>query len=381
VELKKIINIMRDDKFLDYYIKMSEIFIPAESTYIVFSDSSSLKYIKSNNINLIVLPANQDTFNQVICAAGQSKAIVFHSFKEDLYPFVKMIPSFMKKIWVFWGFEGYGAIGKRKFIANKSNFARYESSAKGIARYIYHRYKDFFASQQNTLSIDIIKEMDFCATWVEADHKLAKQINPGISSLHFNYYVNELMGLDEVEVEPLNPKQLLLGNSGDPTNNHFEALEYLHSIQYGGIIICPVSYGGSPVYVNKLCNYGNKLFGSRFKPLKTFMPLNEYQTIVNNCGVMWMNHTRQQAAGNLLMSFISQKVVVTDERNPLNYTFENWGLSFFRPKALVHDLNEFGELLEKNRKIVLKKLEISENAEYFATLSSFLTNDFVVGTR
>ena len=51
MELKKIVNIMPDDKFLDYYIEMSEKFLPGESTYLFFKDDAPFKFVKSlNNI-------------------------------------------------------------------------------------------------------------------------------------------------------------------------------------------------------------------------------------------------------------------------------------------------------------------------------------------
>ena len=227
-----------------------------------------------------------------------------------------------------------------------------------------------FLLNTNNEARNIIRQMDFCGTWVDADYLLAKRYNPQLKPLYFNYYTKELMHFDKMPVQAINYNNLLLGNSGAPTNNHIEALKYLYKIKYKGEIVCPLSYSGSESYVQNVCSLGAKLFGSKFTPLIEFMPLNEYQEIINRCGIVWMNHKRQQAAGNLLFLFMAQKIVVTDKNSPLNITFNNWGLTFF-DKSILNKLQTVSDIdLKHNRDIILQKVSISENEAFFK-----VTND------
>lgn len=284
--------------------------------------------------------------------------------------FIQEIPVKIKRVWLFWGFEGYNALPRTGLIAWDSNYAMYEPSLKGMLSCLYHRFKGKRITKDNQISREIIKRMDYCATWVDSDFRIAARFNPQIERLHFNYYTNELMHMDQLPVRQVNLDRLLLGNSGDPTNNHIEALRYLDQIKYKGEIICALSYGGSTRYVGRVIELGSKLFGPKFIALKTFMPLKEYQDIINSCGMIWMNHKRQQAAGNLLVSFLSNKIIIMDQANPLKYTFKDWGLVFFN-KRILSNLDEIPiEHLAENRKIVLNKVGIQYNTDFFKVINN-----------
>ena len=361
---------MPDDKFLDYYIEMSERFIPDESSYVVITDNEQLRFIKSQHPSLMVLSKSDANYRQITAGLIATRVVVFHSFKNGMRSFIQEIPARIKRVWLFWGFEGYNAMPKTGLIDWHSNYAMYNPSPIGMVRCLYHRFKGKRITKDNQISRDIIKQMDYCATWVASDFRIATRFNPAIENLYFNYYTNELMHMDQLPVKQVNFDRLLLGNSGDPTNNHIEALRYLDKVKFKGEIICALSYGGTKRYVDRVIELGMKFFGSRFIALKTFMPLNEYQDTINSCGIIWMNHKRQQAAGNLLVSFLSNKIIIMDHENPLQHTFKDWGLVFFN-KNILKNLNEIPVAnLAENRKIVLNKVGIQYNADFFRVINN-----------
>lgn len=360
---------MPDDKFLDYYIIMSEKFLPGKASFIVLSETQELVHIKQKNANLQVLIRNDEAYKKLIKNISQTHVVVFHSFQITWAPLIYAIPSQIKRVWLFWGYEGYDTIPKANFLDWKSNYAMYSKSLMGALRFSYNRLKVNFILKRNDEARKIISKMDYCATWVDADYLFAKKFNPHLKFLQFNYYTKELMNFEEIPVQAINHNRILLGNSGASTNNHIEALQYLHKIKYGGEIFCPLSYNASENYLMNVCLFGDKLFGSRFIPLKNFMPLNEYQEIINSCGVIWMNHKRQQAAGNLLFLFMAQKIIITDGRSPLNITFKKWGLNFFN-REILKNLTAVSEKdLERNRQIILERITINENEPFFNALN------------
>jgi dTDP-N-acetylfucosamine:lipid II N-acetylfucosaminyltransferase len=369
MHLKKIVNIMPDDKFLDYYIEMSEQFLPGASSYVILADALPLKYVKSEHESLLVVPRNKAAFEQLLNALNFTQVVVFHSFQLPMQAFIKAIPANIKKIWIFWGFEGYRAFPKNRFVGMRTHLAMYEPSVKGKVRGLWDRFKGNFLLRKHLASRDIIRQMDYLATFVQEDEAMISSIHPKIKTVSFNYYTRELMKLDEIPIQPLDLNRLLLGNSGDPTNNHIEALYYLHRIQYQGEITCPLSYGGKKDYVERVCSLGTRLFGKQFHALRTFMPVNVYHEIINSCGIVWMNHKRQQAAGNLLVSFISAKVIILDQANPLNETFKAWGLTYYHKEVLLNLDKIDTTQIRQNRLQVLNRVGMEQNEAFFSILN------------
>lgn len=130
-------------------------------------------------------------------------------------------------------------------------------------------------------------------------------------------------------------KTVLLGNSGDPFNNHSEALSILADKDDGQFrIICPLSYGDKP-YMEGIIALGRSLFGNRFEPLTTFMNEDQYVAKVSSVDVGIMNHSWQMGLGNIaLLLALGKKVYCRKESSVYRY---------FRDKGI--DLNEFSQFL------------------------------------
>ncbi len=372
MNLKQIVNIMPDDKFVDYYIEMSEKFIPGLSSYLVLANTPKLKHIKSVNLNISVLKKGHFDFREISEKYSNNSIFIFHSFNVSELKFIESLPKKIKKIWIFWGFEGYAAFPKTQFLGWKSNLSMYPNSLKGLIQFAASRMKGGFVTQNNILHRRIIKNMDYCATWVEEDFKLSKKINPSLKHLYFCYYSQELMDFPNGKIEKNNLNKLFLGNSGTPTNNHVEALRFLKENKYSGEIYCPLSYGGGKQYVDNILKLGFELFGKRFKPIRDFLPLDEYQRIIAECGIIWMNHKRQQAAGNLFVAFYTGKIVILHPANPLRVSFLDWKLIFYS-KDILKEKNKLPLFpLKENKLKIENKLTVEENKSFFYIIMKML---------
>ena len=150
---------------------------------------------------------------------------------------------------------------------------------------------------------------------------------------------------------------ILLGNSASATNNHLEAFELLQNlpIQQRKIIV-PLSYG-SENYANKIINKGKKLFNFNFSPLVDFMSLHDYNEYLEQCGIVIMNHYRQQAVGNVLsMLWIGAKVFL-DERNTLYHYLNRIGVIIFSiQKDLTKNNLEVFTLLSNDEQDINRKI-------------------------
>lgn len=370
MELKKVVNLMPDDKFLDYYIEMSEFYNPNQCSYIVFSNEKDLKYIKSKNKNISILPKNEDSRNKLLSNFSGVEKIVFHSLNKYHSDLVDKLSSEITKIWLFWGFDGYITRPKSYFINHSTSKLRFGTSLRERLRFLKnHYYSDKRISNTGKLHIRMIRNMNYCATWVQEDIKLAQKINPNIKSLYFNYYTNLLMSIPESQDINKDLKTILLGNSGSEYNNHIEALLYLRDIRFQGVIYCPLSYNGGSTYKLNVERLGKKFFGDNFIAFRELLPLSEYQQIINTCDVVWMNHRRQQAAGNIFAALAMGKVVILDPRNPLKETFDDWGMKLF-DKDILLKKNIIQTELRKNFSIK-NKLTFEMNVDFFRFLFSF----------
>ena len=364
MELKRIVNIMPDEKFLDYYIEMSEQFIPDQSSYLVFKNTSILNFIKSKNKNLSIIPDTLMFSEDLINSLKNSDKIIFHSFRREYKKFIEDISGSVELIWLFWGFDGYITQKNRNYLGDITAKLRFKKSSIGYLRYIKNKiYNDRIVSKVGRDHLSIIKMMDYCATWVEADIDLAREINPELKHLYFNYYTEELMDFPSGHSINLNLQTLMLGNSGSEYNNHAEALLYLKEINFTGKIYCPLSYNGTEHYKANIIKLGNDLFGKNFVAMQHFVSLKEYQNIVNSCDVVWMNHKRQQAAGNIFSALCMGKVVILDPINPMISTFKKWGMKTYTKEVLINKLID-GDDLKKNTNIK-NLLNFNANLSFF----------------
>jgi hypothetical protein len=140
---------------------------------------------------------------------------------------------------------------------------------------------------------------------------------------------------------------VLLGNSAKPSSNHLEAIDLLRGrLPEGGRIVCPLSYGKTRAgYVRAVIDAGRAAFGERFEPLTEWMPIEAYNSRIARCGVVLMNHRRQEAMGNICAALYRGATVYMRRDGPL------WG--FFADLGIV--LNAI-ETLEANPRAPLQRL-------------------------
>jgi hypothetical protein len=110
-------------------------------------------------------------------------------------------------------------------------------------------------------------------------------------------------------------KNILIGNSADPSNNHIEMLSMLSVYSGENICIyCPLSYYGDQEYIQKIVLKGKEFFGDKFVPLLTMMTSEEYAIFLATIDIAVMNHYRQQGLGNIMpMLFLGKKVFIRSD--------------------------------------------------------------------
>jgi len=123
----------------------------------------------------------------------------------------------------------------------------------------------------------------------------------------------------------LNPKFIQLGNSADPSNNHFFLLKKIKRNEH---IFLPFVYGGDESYKKKVIVEVKKNFMNNFILLKPLTYIN-YVKLLSNVKVGLFYHKRQQSLGNMIvLLLLGRKIYLRNDISTWKF-FNRLGLKVF----------------------------------------------------
>ncbi len=159
------------------------------------------------------------------------------------------------------------------------------------------------------------KKISKC-TWTKKKSYVAPVVNPQLCEAKSLKITKERSDGEDVVV--------LLGNSASPGNYHVQIIKRLsHLVNENIKIICPLSYGSSEKFADKISKIGKKYFGDNFIPLRKFMTKDEYYELLSSVDVAIFNSTCQHALGNIGEMLRQGKKVYLRKTTPM----WNWYLS------------------------------------------------------
>lgn len=334
---KPILHLIFDDKFIDRAIDQFEQALPGQHNYLLDKASSDhkIKYIKKNldKINM-ALRGSKDYFDQL--EALKPELVVLHSLSYYFAHVVNTALAGKKIIWIFWGGEVYDFMKEFRndnFKAKTKSIAtRYvmRNNLRNWLRPTFFKIKNP-KTNWNFSKYQAFSKIDGFALAHQNEFEILKEQLGLTCQLHwFTYYSIEHLISKELQHTSVNGQNILIGNSATPSNNHLDILHQIKTeVSIGNRqLIVPLSYGEG-WYKDKIKAKGLELFPDNFKALVDFMPLAAYNKIVFSCNIVIMNHLRQQAVGNLIVSFWIGAKVFLDEQNPLFDYFKSIGLIVF----------------------------------------------------
>ncbi len=364
----KIAHLISDQKFPDSAYEQFERVAPKCSDFYIATEPKKLKYIKKVPVKFI----NKDSYKSklFIRKLATYDFVVLHALTNfNIRLVAQTMNTKIKYVWIGMGYDYYDLLYpiKEDLLLDKTKEIALKNIKTNNNNKLIQMIKNFIKSivYKRSEKEKIISRIDYFSPVLGTEYELIKQKYLARKSDKFpkyilwNYNVGDVV--DDLNAPILNRKEngILLGNSSTYTNNHIEILDFLqnHKSSFSNIL-CPLSYGDA-IYADNIDRIGNKYYGDHFISLRTFMPYDEYLTIISKSPIVIMNHKRQQAAGNIIVMLFKGATVFLREENPLYDHYINMGIILFSIQELINS----PELLERR----LTDKEIKSNRQLIKT--------------
>lgn len=383
---QKIIHIATDEKFINSAYWQFEQAFPQRNTFIILVNdlSKPLKYVELNDDFRVILNDSK-SLKKWARNCNSASLVCFHGLYYTSSIIWNNISSSIIKIWFLFGFEFYNnkKIFRPDFFfgENTKEIGRLQDGIfgqiKGAFRNTY--YKLFKETSEPDLEVlKAIKSAEYIAILYEEEVEIInKKLDVSLRQILFTYYpIENLFSNFNTE------SNILLGNSSSLSNNHLEIFSLLKDYYLGKTkLIVPLSYG-DPIYRDMVIERGKEVFKESFKPLVDFMPLDNYNKIIFTCGVVIMNHYRQQAVGNVLTAVYSGAKIYLNSQSSLYHFLKRINVTIYSVEQIkVHiDSGKFPETLPLNLQIINREIILKNfgKEKLIRSLRNQLT-DFVDG--
>lgn len=304
-----------------------------------------IKYI-SSKIN-VISGSKFSILKQIFEIVRSKKCTqVFVHFLSDIHLF----PLFftrkkIKKYWIYWGADLYSFI----------DYQLYDIETLKVLGISTKKKKSIKDNVFRFLRKKVIRKIDYIAINESEYPILIKNFFTKAVPINLPYSSEEKVFKEYSKKDENENLTILLGNSGDPTNNHIEVIYKLAKIKKDFKVLVPLSYGSNKKYIEQVVKIGNSMLGNKFVPLLDFMTPDKYIELLSSVNVAILNHYRQQAIGNIRILINLGKIIYLRPENPLFPFYKKKGLFFKNIDEMnEEDLYEKidGEKKSQNLKII-----------------------------
>ena len=300
----KLIHCVTDEKFtqviIDEFDFLSERCI---SKYVLVTRRPRKEFKYISNLKNIEIIETRD-FQKYI-ESEKCDYVILHNFNSLPYGLTAKIPKDIRLVWFSWGMDIYGKVMNKPFVyipnmyheetqkLIKPTFKERIQKIKGwIKRYLH-----------KNIIINAVKRIDYYSGVIPEEYDMMRRLSFFKAKPVDFRYASPYSGIELSLLDEETPKlgnDILIGNSGDPRNNHADIFIKLKDIDLGNRkVVVPLSYGGTKRYRDQIKSIGKEIWGDRFIAIENFMPLQEYEKVISSCGFRIFGQERQQAMGNI----------------------------------------------------------------------------------
>ena len=330
-----IAHLVNDEKFIDMAYRQFADVSMYENRFFILAKTKKLRFIKTTPVEFISSQMAIKVMNSDEC-----KAVILHSLHPKFVPLLNFIPKNIPVIWFGLGYDYYKLLLKKAYpkglLLPQTKRVLLRTRLSNFLSFRHGTFKGYFLNLVINNLRGSINRINYFSPVLDTEYQIAIKHNPWFRAkfLCWNYgsIENDLSDSGQENVNLGN--NVLIGNSATPENNHVEIFEKLRNID--GIsnkkIVVPLSYGDEK-YRNEIIKIGRNYFGDNFVPLLNFLTKEEYLTLLNSCGYVFMNHIRQQAVGNIVIMMIKGAKIFINSDSP---TYQ-W---FYKQGAVIYPIND-----------------------------------------
>lgn len=353
----KILHCVYDEKFLDGAIRTYNNDTRHINKYIAVSNEKKrkpFKYIKYEDVEIL-------TEEAFLVKAHDYDVVILHSLNCLPLNLVSMIPACCKVVWYAWGFDFYcgsNAPVKVKLYHKKTH----DYLALKLFYYKFKMYLLYFKELKARKALrNALNRIDYFSGVFPYEYDLLKRERPYIHAKPLDFYYGDVDFFVKNEVDPVIDRHrtnILIGNSGDPSNNHIDALLQLKSVSLpkDTRIIIPMNYGPNKDYIKWVSGQAQLLYPHNVFVLDRFLPLNEYLQLVSKCKAAIFFHERQQASDNIFMQLLYGAKVYMSETSKAYLYLKELGFKVFslqkEAESIMEDFSD--EDILHNRQLLAR---------------------------
>lgn len=356
-----ILHLLTNEQFADYAI--AQFSAPEmDSELVLIPCNHEEWHIKMIDKCTIIRPNSQD-FVDLLNRLDQYSAIFFHGLFWGWWqiPILERAPKSVKVAWYFWGGEIYSRQDLELAFLSP------------ITKLSYRLYSIKKTNNSNNFSGEIPLErysrVNYCLTSMREEAEYAKNYTKASFQHKWYTYYSLEDTIGALMTEQCRGNNVWIGNSAAVENNHLDVLWTIFKKRRklsleGREIIMPLSYG-SPWIRNLVKKVGHYIFNDSLNALETYIPRNEYNSMMLSCSTMILGYTQPAAQGNIITGlWLGMRVYLRESSMSYAY-YKRIGANVF---SLEKDLKTYGfsplskEEREENRK-VLKKWYSKEHVE------------------
>lgn len=337
----RILHCVTDEKFVDCIIKTFD-FLGDRclNRYIHVEKEHRDFYLYLDNFEKIDYMNSSCFLDEVI--KWKCDVVILHNIQSLPLSVIPQIPSKVTVVWFAWGFDIYGCIGSRPLV-NVPYSIKPETQRllqQSCKDYLLQKGKSVYKFFRNGKLKNAVNRVDFFSGIIPEEYEMmkknkffrAKQIEYRYSSPQANITMSLLDTAPFVD-----GMDIMIGNSGDPTNNHADIFLKLADVELGDRrVVVPLSYGGTPKYRNQIKELGKELWGDNFVAIDDYMPYEDYRKTLSACYFRIFGHERQQALGNIRMALRDGCKVFMSESSILYKHHTEQGIKIY---SIQHDIN------------------------------------------
>lgn len=348
----KIVHFATDEKFLNVAQSLFEEAFPGCNTYLVPEPKAGvLKYI-ADTTNVRLKPRLWFKLARFTRPAGGADLLVVHGMTSLFARTLRAARPDGAVVWIGWGFDYY------ELLEGQLGPALLEQTA-GLQAALEPAHAPPPHGRRPSPIATVAAHIDVFSVNPSEVEPLRRALPELRGACHVlpSFTVEDVFDRGPARMDG---PDILLGNSGSPSNNHLEAFDaLLPLIGNTRRLVVPLSYGHA-AYAEHVARAGRERFGARFEALRTWLPIDAYNLRLRSCGLVVMNHRRQKAVGNIGAALYKGAKVFLRPENPLFGFYTSLGAVIHSTEMLeAGDSQALAPLPEadrqQNREVVRKR--------------------------